>query len=721
MATMAEMRQKYPQYSDMSDEQFADAFHAKFYSDIPKDAFYAKIGLQSTPAAQIPGQTVKAPPAQTEVGTMERMFGLGSPIARTIKGAVVDPALAVNQMLASTGLFGQGIKQGATQLVRDVESATQEARARVGSQGFDPYQLLGGVVSPVNRLVGISQAPAAAATGLSAAATRAAGTGAALGALQPVNAPVEQFAEKKLEQMAIGAALGPLVEGGVKAVGALSQRLQNLTASGRKQFMQDELNKLAGPEREAVVRALQDAGELVKGSRPTAAEAIAEIPTAAQLMAAQRKLSSSPELAGSFLERTVDQQAARVRALQDISKTEADRLALEASRTSATGPMREQAIALADRAKEALASIDSRVNAEAARLVKQTQELSGLPYPTANFGVQETTREVQRLATDTANSLKAFQLQSLKENGVFPVLATDITGQIDKAIRGTSSDLSKQVLSFAKDKILAKADDNGILSSRDLYDNVRKTLNQDIQKLLQQGERFAQGGIPQQAAEASNNVKKLIDASLNKSTGGLWGNYLDKFQDYSRQLNRMEVGNYLSKKLQTPLGAERAGVFAEAVENAAQTIKASTGMPRYKNLSDVLTPKEVGAVNSVVADLKRSAKADEFSSKVAGLQVGVKNVGEELPSLLNQTLTLGKTALGYLQKGNAEQYNRTMAEMLLNPQQLAQFMTEAIPKGRIVDVTSSLMKLMDAPTRAAFKQSFVIPSAAAEAGQVPQE
>lgn len=721
MATMAEMRQKYPQYSDMSDEQFADAFHAKFYADIPKDAFYAKIGLQSTPAAQIPGQTVKAPAAQTEVGTMERMFGLGSPIARTIKGAVVDPALAVNQMLASTGLFGQGIKQGATQLVRDVESATQEARARVGSQGFDPYQLLGGVVSPVNRLVGISQAPAAAATGLSAAATRAAGTGAALGALQPVNAPVEQFAEKKLEQMAIGAALGPLVEGGVKAVGALSQRLQNLTASGRKQFMQDELNKLAGPEREAVVRALQDAGELVKGSRPTAAEAIAEIPTAAQLMAAQRKLSSSPELAGSFLERTVDQQAARVRALQDISKTEADRLALEASRTSATGPMREQAIALADRAKEALASIDSRVNAEAARLVKQTQELSGLPYPTANFGVQETTREVQRLATDTANSLKAFQLQSLKENGVFPVLATDITGQIDKAIRGTSSDLSKQVLSFAKDKILAKADDNGILSSRDLYDNVRKTLNQDIQKLLQQGERFAQGGIPQQAAEASNNVKKLIDASLNKSTGGLWGNYLDKFQDYSRQLNRMEVGNYLSKKLQTPLGAERAGVFAEAVENAAQTIKASTGMPRYKNLSDVLTPKEVGAVNSVVADLKRSAKADEFSSKVAGLQVGVKNVGEELPSLLNQTLTLGKTALGYLQKGNAEQYNRTMAEMLLNPQQLAQFMTEAIPKGRIVDVTSSLMKLMDAPTRAAFKQSFVIPSAAAEAGQVPQE
>ncbi len=65
------------------------------------------------------------------------MFGAGSPIARTIKGAVVDPALAVNQLLASTGLFGKDIKQGATQLVSDVEKATTEGRARVGSSGFD--------------------------------------------------------------------------------------------------------------------------------------------------------------------------------------------------------------------------------------------------------------------------------------------------------------------------------------------------------------------------------------------------------------------------------------------------------------------------------------------------------------------------------------------------------------------------------------------------------
>jgi hypothetical protein len=46
MPTIAEVRQKYPQYNDMSDEALADALHQKYYSDMPKEEFQAKIGLQ---------------------------------------------------------------------------------------------------------------------------------------------------------------------------------------------------------------------------------------------------------------------------------------------------------------------------------------------------------------------------------------------------------------------------------------------------------------------------------------------------------------------------------------------------------------------------------------------------------------------------------------------------------------------------------------------------
>lgn len=45
MATIAEIRQQYPQYSDLSDDQIAESLHAKHYADMPYAEFRAKVGL----------------------------------------------------------------------------------------------------------------------------------------------------------------------------------------------------------------------------------------------------------------------------------------------------------------------------------------------------------------------------------------------------------------------------------------------------------------------------------------------------------------------------------------------------------------------------------------------------------------------------------------------------------------------------------------------------
>lgn len=657
-----------------------------------------------------------ASPPAPEVSTMERMFGAGSPIARTIKGAVVDPALAINQMLANTGLFGQDVKAGANQLVRNVEEATTAGRARVGSTGFDPYQLLGGIVSPVNKLVGLAQAPAAAATGIIPAITRSASTGAALAALQPVAAPDAQFAAKKLEQMATGAVLGPIVEGGVKAVGSLANMVKGLTPSGREEYLRKHLNELAGPERQKVIEALQDAQELVRGSRPTAAEAISNIPSAVELMAAQKKLSSQQGIAGKFVERTTEQQAARVRALQSIAGTEAEQAAIAAERGAVTTPMREGALDMNDVAKNTLGNIDKQSNQQVSRLIQQVKDtLPPLQQTSPSFKLS--TEDIMATSKDVASSLKKAQLDSLEQNGVFPLLATDITKQIDKVLKSTTSDTSKAVLQAVKDKILSKTDENGIIGSRDLYENVRKMSNQDIAKLLGLGEQYASGGIPEQAAKALGNAKKFIDASLDKSSDGLWTKYLNSYSDYSNKLNRMEIGDYLSKKLQAPLEKERAGAFATAVENAAGTIKQSTGIPRFEKLSDVLTPGEVGAVNSVLADLKRASKADELARKVGSLDSGVPNITKEIPSLLSRTVSIGRAAIEHLQRGNAKEFNKRMADLVLEPAALAQFMTSGVKQGKLNELVSSMMKLMDEPTKAAFIQSFTVPSTAQEVGK----
>jgi len=672
--------------------------------------------LGSTTTLQQP-VAPQAPVAQQAPSTMELMFGAGSPIARTVKGAVVDPALAVNQILAQ--VFPESVKKAATQNVVNVEQAVQQGRARIGSTGFDPYQLLGNVISPTNKLVGFTQAPLTAGGLLSAG-----GTGVALSALQPVVAPSEEFAGKKLEQMGTGFVLGPVIQGGVSAISSLAGLFKNLTPTGRQEYMQKQLNELAGPERTRVIESLKDAKELVSGSRPTAAQALSDIPSSVELIAAERKLATQPKVVAKFADRAAEQQAARVRALQNVSGTEADRLAMATERTDVTSPMREMALQQANVAGPIYTRLEREIadkfNSIAA--AEQTAGMTGLVSTKSTGDIASQAKTQAGLYKELAGNLrkdvqlKQFQINSLEQNGFFPLRASDIIDQLDSAIKGTVSDQSKAVLQGTKEKILSKVDENGLLNSRDVYENIRKPSNQDIAKWLGLSDQYASAGIPAQAAKALGNTKKFIDASLNKSSEGLWSKYLTSYTDYSNKLNRMEIGDYLVNKLQSPMGKEDAGAFASAVENATATIKKSTGIPRFDKLSDVLSAPEIGAVNNVLADLKRSAKADELAKKVGAVEIGGANVAKEIPPLLSRTVSIARSAIEHLQRGNASAYNEQMAQLMMNPGALAQFMSVGIPKGRLNDLVSSMMKLMDEPTKKAFIQSFTVPSMANEQG-----
>jgi len=57
---LAEVRAKYPQYKDLSDEQLAKGLHDKFYSDMPYDAFAQKIGLKAEAPKQEAGKPMPA-------------------------------------------------------------------------------------------------------------------------------------------------------------------------------------------------------------------------------------------------------------------------------------------------------------------------------------------------------------------------------------------------------------------------------------------------------------------------------------------------------------------------------------------------------------------------------------------------------------------------------------------------------------------------------------
>jgi len=163
MPTFQEVRDKYPQYSDMSDQQLAEGLHKKFYSDMSFQDFAAKVGYNATPQQPFPDVYAGAGgmnPFQSLIqGTTEKTGqALGfTPENITETKNVLGPAEAAMQAASGAGALplsgiagaGQGLWNQtvgrfvpelkgpqAAQRVQQVQSAlTYEPRSAVG-KGF---------------------------------------------------------------------------------------------------------------------------------------------------------------------------------------------------------------------------------------------------------------------------------------------------------------------------------------------------------------------------------------------------------------------------------------------------------------------------------------------------------------------------------------------------------------------------------------------------------
>lgn len=175
--------------------------------------------LSDADLEELAGGAAAAP--KTPVTATEQAIGLGSPIARIAKGAIANPLLAINQIGgAALGAAGRGIEtltgpnvvtQGlqevgkqSSNVVNQYEQATQQARERVGSTGFDFYELGGAVLSPANRIV--PGGPVVQGT-----------AGAMLNPVVGQDLTPAEVARAKVEQGAIGAVFGKTFEAALPA------------------------------------------------------------------------------------------------------------------------------------------------------------------------------------------------------------------------------------------------------------------------------------------------------------------------------------------------------------------------------------------------------------------------------------------------------------------------------------------------------------------------
>lgn len=608
-----------------------------------------------------------------------RLIGPGSPTYSLVKGAVIDPLVGANQLLANTGLFGEDIKKGANQAAKYTEYLSSEGRAKLGRDGFDVIELVGNVVSPANRLI-----PNVKAAGAFQTIANHAVAGSALSSIIPVIG--EEYWNDKNVQIGLGGILSAAIPGTALTAGKFGQFVSGLplTKSARESAIYKYFSNLTGEDKQQTINALREAGEIVSGSKPTAAEALADTSFGASIIREQERLARGTETSKRFTQRFQEQANARAKALEDVFGNAEDLAKAKEARLVETTPMRERALA------------EANFYGDTASKLEQALE--------------QGQRQFGSLSSKNKADILKGQIQNIKANGYYPLSSYSILDRIDSILKtpGTrSNEMLVSALAGIRGKLVNLSDERGIINSVDLY-NIRKEINTDIAAYM-----ATKGGpsasFNAQATKVEKNLKGILDAEINKASGSnLWSDYLSKFAEHSRKIDQMEIGTELQNKLGVSLGdVEKAGAFVTAVNNAGGLIKRQTGLPRYTKLEDVLTAPQMSAVTKVTADLNRKAKAAELGKSVE-TQVGPEAATEvRIPGVLERSIFVAREILNTLQRGSKSEFDKKVTELLLDPNKLADFLSQ-IPKSQTEQITGAMLAKMSPNVREQFISAYQV-------------
>lgn len=180
-----------------------------------------------------------------------------------------------------------------------------------------------------------------------------------------------------------------------------------------------------------------------------------------------------------------------------------------------------------------------------------------------------------------------------------------------------------------------------------------------------------------------------------------------KFAEMSQPVNQMQIGQFLENKLVPALdeqGRQKAGVYAQALQDAPATIKKATGAPRFEKLSEALTPEQLAVVNSVKEDLARLQRhgtmanlGSKFAPSVIDLatQSMERQAGGKIPNLLNRTAMIANAIVMRLEGKINKKLAAELAAEMLDPSGVAASMAKEkahqLRNANIADIVSKLI------------------------------
>lgn len=567
----------------------------------------------------------------------------GSIPGRLIQGAADLP---VGLMQLGMNAYGQGDKINPK--IQAINAKTENLRGP--DAGFDWARLIGNLLNPVPYKAAGAITPAASVPGRM---MQGAGMGAGISAATPVTKG-DDFASDKAKQTVIGALIGGAIPAVTSAAGGAYNVARNVIdpwlPGGIDRAAGRTLNNATGDKRDAVVQALEQAKKIVPGSNPTAAE-VAAPAGSAEFSGLQKVAQAQRPSEYAGIDRV--NESARKAAIGGIAKTEKELSAAVKNRaenaSQAYGSIEKNLVSGKSDSELMEEAIKNRFLSKASALQDQgrfqtfgaQQEslankwtpVTGMPRVSGRYAPQaENVKPAAAAAQETGWIAKYRQNEKeflenthelLKNTvGMSDVSLTKFLGRpsMREAIKDAAESAAEKGSYFPSGKgdkftienlqRIKESMDSGILAARNAADSGKRPVLS-----------------PSELTSTRDSFVKWLS---NKSPE--WRDARLQYASDSIPMNRMQVGQELEKKLTSSLGTtERPTVFANAVENAPQTIKKATGNPRYDKLEQVLTEKEVNAVRSVVDDLARTGEHDRLAQ--FGTPKARELVGQITPSV----------------------------------------------------------------------------------------
>ena len=668
-------------------------------------------------------------PSQEKPVTRER--DAAGRIASLYLGATLDPIMGLEQGLMDSPTpfgtayrfleAGRGKLQGGPVGQERLTQQQQEIDAALGIEKGDTdwMRILGNVANPLNLYMG---------KGIGGATWgKKAMSGSAVGGISGGTTPTSEGSnEDRMVNTALGMAFGgavPLTIDGIKAVFKVIQELP-ISQANKTRALQNHIADIVGDDPATVARLLKETQEIVPGSKPTAADALAGETGSIRVLKEQQRLASDPKLGGKFAQREIDRQGARMAELDRAFGTPEDIMDLEGIRRSITSPLREEALQQANVYGQTAPRLQADIAAKQSGIVQSLQgqgktlteaeqaanrannwtPVPGYPqFPGRYSPNTERALEFKQASQqfgDVVEQRKAekifkeMQLKSLNDEGFYPLETKGLLDQIEQSMKAPGS-RSNALLVDAQQKVADKlrslTDENGVIDSRDLY-NVRKEIADDISSYLTS--KTGNASFTTEATNVEKALKKQLDRAITKASGtDTWEKYLSNYADYSKKIDAMRVGQELKERLGVgTLGdAEKAGSFVNAILKEASTLKRATGAPRYNTMEDVLDKGQIESINRVRADLSRSKKAEALAKQIQSENPELLAGAEKTPQFLSASITVFKKVMDRLQRGSQAEFDKAMTELMLDPKQLGLFI-ESLPKKDASQVATALYR-----------------------------